>query len=38
MDDRVKKWLEDILIAIDEIDVFFEIIPNEMRNLLQFIR
>ena len=29
MDDRVKKHLEDILIAIDEIDVFFETLPKE---------
>lgn len=27
MDDRIKKHLEDILIAIDEIDVFFETLP-----------
>jgi len=28
MDDRVKKYLEDILIAIDEIDIFFEMLPK----------
>jgi len=28
MDDRIKKWLEDILIAIEEIDAFFERIPK----------
>jgi len=28
MDDREKKYLEDILIAIDEIDVFFETLPK----------
>jgi len=28
MDDRVKKYLEDILIAIGEIDVFFETMPK----------
>jgi len=28
MDDNVKKYLEDILIAIDEIDVFFESFPK----------
>ena len=29
MDDRVKKHLEDILIAIDEIDIFFETLPKK---------
>jgi uncharacterized protein with HEPN domain len=29
MDDRVKKYLEDILIAIGEIDIFFETLPRE---------
>ena len=29
MNDRVKKSLEDILIAIEEIDVFFEIQPKK---------
>ena len=28
MKDRVEKHLEDILIAIDEIDVFFEALPK----------
>ena len=28
MDDRVKKHLEDILIAIGEIDIFFETLPK----------
>jgi len=28
MDDFVKKHLEDILIAIDEIDIFFETLPK----------
>ena len=28
MDDTLKKHLEDILIAIDEIDVFFETMPK----------
>ena len=28
MDDKVKKHLEDILIAIDEIDIFFESLPK----------
>jgi len=28
MDDRVKKYLEDILIAIEEIDIFFETLPK----------
>jgi len=38
MDDKVKKYLEDILIAINEIDTFFEILPKQYnefcRNLL----
>ena len=29
MDDRTNKWLEDILIAINEIDVFFETLPKQ---------
>jgi len=29
MDNRVEKYLEDILIAIDEIDVFFEKLPKQ---------
>jgi len=29
MDERVKKYLEDILIAIDEIDSFFERLPKQ---------
>jgi uncharacterized protein with HEPN domain len=29
MDDRVNKYLEDILIAIDEIESFFETIPKK---------
>jgi uncharacterized protein with HEPN domain len=29
MDDKIKKYLEDILIAIDEIDVFFETLPKK---------
>ena len=29
MDDKVKKYLEDILIAIDEIDIFFESLPKQ---------
>lgn len=29
MDDRIKKHLEDILIAIDEIDIFFETLPKQ---------
>lgn len=29
MDDRIKKHLEDILIAIDEIDGFFETLPRQ---------
>ena len=29
MDDSIKKHLEDILIAIDEIDVFFETLPKK---------
>lgn len=28
MDNRSKKWLEDIIIAIDEIDIFFETLPK----------
>ena len=28
MDDRMKKYLEDILLAIDEIDIFFETLPK----------
>ena len=28
MDDKVKKYLEDILIAIDEIDIFFKNFPK----------
>jgi len=28
MDEFVKKHLEDILIAIDEVDVFFETLPK----------
>jgi len=28
MDETVKKHLEDILIAIDEIDIFFETLPK----------
>ena len=28
MDERINKHLEDILIAIDEIDIFFETIPR----------
>ena len=28
MDNRTKKWLEDIVIAIDEIDIFFEKLPR----------
>ena len=28
MDDKVKKYFEDILIAIDEIDIFFEALPK----------
>ena len=29
MDDKIKKHLEDILIAIDEIDGYFETIPKK---------
>ena len=29
MDDKVKKYLEDILIAINEIDIFFENLPKQ---------
>ena len=29
MDEMVKKHLEDILIAIDEIDIFFEALPKK---------
>ncbi len=29
MDERIKKHLEDILIAIDEIDIFFETLPRK---------
>jgi len=29
MDDKIKKYLEDILIAIDEIDIFFENLPKQ---------
>lgn len=28
MDDRVKKYLEDILIAINEVDIFFKTLPK----------
>ena len=28
MDEKVKKYLEDILIAINEIDIFFETLPK----------
>ena len=28
MDEFIKKYLEDILIAIDEIDIFFETLPK----------
>ncbi|MDR1699492.1 MAG: DUF86 domain-containing protein [Prevotellaceae bacterium] len=28
MDNRRKKWLEDIIIAIDEVDIFFETLPK----------
>ena len=38
MDDNEKKYLEDILIAINEIDIFFETLPKQYdefcRNLL----
>ena len=29
MDDRTNKWLEGILIAIDEVDDFFEMLPKK---------
>ena len=29
MDESIKKYLEDILIAIEEIDIFFETLPKE---------
>jgi uncharacterized protein with HEPN domain len=34
MDDRIKKWAEDILIAIDEIEIFFETAPKQYDELL----
>ena len=29
MDDRTNKWLEGIVIAIDEVDDFFEMLPKK---------
>ena len=29
MEDKVKKYMEDILIAIDEIDIFFNTLPKQ---------
>ena len=29
MDERINKWLEDILIAIEEIDTFFKTLPKK---------
>jgi hypothetical protein len=29
MDERIQKWLYDILIAIEEIESFFVSIPND---------
>jgi uncharacterized protein with HEPN domain len=34
MEDRVKKYLEDILIAIEEIDIYFETLPKRYDELL----
>jgi uncharacterized protein with HEPN domain len=34
MEDRVKKYLEDILIAIEETDVYFETLPKRYDELL----
>ena len=34
MDDRVKKYLEDILLAIDEIDNYFAILPKKYDEFL----
>jgi uncharacterized protein with HEPN domain len=34
MDDRINKWMEDILIAIDEIDIFFETVPKQYEEFL----
>jgi uncharacterized protein with HEPN domain len=34
MEDRVKKYLEDILIAIEEIDAYFETLPKRYDELL----
>ncbi|MCL1942340.1 MAG: DUF86 domain-containing protein [Candidatus Azobacteroides sp.] len=34
MDDRIKKHLEDILIAIDEIDVCFKTLPKKYDEFL----
>ena len=35
MDDRVKKYFEDILIAIDEIDTFFAVLPKKYDEFLK---
>jgi len=34
MDDRIRKYLEDILIAIDEIDFFFKTMPKKYNTFL----
>ena len=34
MDDRIKKYLEDILIAIEEINIFFETTPQKYNTFL----
>jgi hypothetical protein len=33
MDNRIKKYLEDILLAICEIDIFFETLPKQYESV-----
>ena len=35
MDNRTKKWLEDIIIAINEIDIFFETQPKRYDDFVE---
>ena len=34
MDERTNKWLESIVIAIDELDAFFEMLPKEYESFV----
>jgi len=35
MDNKTKKWLEDIIIAIDEIDIFFGVQPKRYDDFVE---